>query len=157
MIQRKQSLCLLIVSLVAFILLFADPGYATFENHTTKSATYLNYTTTVFQNGDVSNSVAKWINILIIGFIALGSLLAIFLFRKKELQKKLCIYLTLLEALLLIVMVMDYNTMKNQYPNSNTYPGIWSVFPLVMIVLSFMAWRGIRKDEAILKSMDRIR
>jgi heme/copper-type cytochrome/quinol oxidase subunit 2 len=67
------------------------------------------------------------------------------------------IYIALIAAMFTIFMVLDYNTMKMQFPSSTTYPGLWSVFPIIIILLAFLAWRNIRKDEAILKSMDRIR
>jgi heme/copper-type cytochrome/quinol oxidase subunit 2 len=73
------------------------------------------------------------------------------------LQKKMAIYIALIAAMFTIFMVLDYNTMKMQFPGSTTYPGIWSVLPIIIIVLAFMAWRGVRKDEALIKSMDRIR
>lgn len=160
MIQRIQSLYLFLIAVTAFLILFTNPNYAVFKNKETGKTAKMGYTTTVIAAGEVDSadpSVSKWINVLVLIFIGSGSAFAIFTFKRRDLQKKLCIYTTLLSALLIIFMVMDYNTMKTQFTGDTTYPSVWSVFPLIFIILGFMAWRGIRKDEAVLKSMDRIR
>ena len=158
MIQRKQSLYLFISAIIIAVLLIFDPSYASFsgpnaENNPGFSNASLHFISTSLN----STSVIKWINILVLFSVGAGSLFAIFLFKKTELQKKLCIYMTLLSALFIIIMALDFNTMKMQFKGSETYPGIFSVLPVVVIVLLFMAWRGIRKDELLLKSMNRIR
>ncbi|MBS3915285.1 MAG: DUF4293 domain-containing protein [Bacteroidetes bacterium] len=157
MIQRKQSLYLLLIFLFAALCLFGNLKYAGFSDKEDKNKTELRYTTTEITQENSQHSVAKWINVLILASIGIMALINIFLFKNRELQKKLCIYLTLVSALLILVMVLDFNTTRNTYPDSATYPGVFSVFPVVMILLSFMAWRGVRKDENLLKSMDRIR
>jgi hypothetical protein len=35
--------------------------------------------------------------------------------------------------------------------------GVSAILPLVMVVLAFLAERGIRKDEALVRSADRLR
>lgn len=157
MIQRVQSLYLLLIAAIAIFLLFLNPGYATFKNEQTQKSAKLGYTTTSMSDASGEQNVPKWINSLILIFIGAGSAFAIFLYKKRDLQKKLSIYIALIAALFTIFMVLDYNTMKMQFPGSTTYPGLWSVFPIIIILLAFLAWRNIRKDEAILKSMDRIR
>lgn len=148
---------LLIIALLAIALLFLNLNYASFKNDNSEKTTKLGYTTTVVADAEVVTKVPKWINSLVLVFIALGSTMAIFLFKKRELQKKLCIYIALLGSLLIILMVLDYNTMKAQFPNGESSPGLWSVFPLAFVILGFMAWYKVRKDEELLKSMDRIR
>ncbi len=158
MIQRIQSVYLLLVALIAFFLMYFNPNYARFENKEKANYTELRYTSThMFKDAEPPLSVSKWINVLVIAGIFAGSVFAIFLFKKQELQKKLAIYMALLGALLILIMVLDYNTTSQQYKGNVNYPGIWSVLPLGIIIFSFLAWRGIRKDEALLKSMDRIR
>jgi Domain of unknown function (DUF4293) len=157
MIQRVQSLYLLIIAAIAMFLLFLNPKYAVFKNEQTQKSAKLGYTTTVMADAAEEKEVPKWINSLMLISIGAGSVFAIFLFKKRDLQKRICIYLTLISALLIIFMVLDYNTMKMQFEGSSTYPGIWSIFPVAFIIFGFLAWRGIRKDEDLLKSMDRIR
>lgn len=158
MIQRIQSIYLLLVAVIAFLVIFLNPNYARFDKNGEATYAELRYTSThLYKGSEPPVSVSKWINVLVIGGLFVGSLFAIFLFKKQELQKKLAIYLALLSALLLLIMVLDYNTMSQQYKDNVNYPGIWSVLPLISVVLCFMAWRGIRKDESLLKSMDRIR
>lgn len=158
MIQRIQSVYLLLVALIATFLVFANPRYAGFTGTAKNDASELHYVSTqIYKGSEVPTTVEKWINVLILIGIAAGSLFAIFLYKKRELQKKLAIYMCLLTAVLVLIMVMDFNSMRGQFPDSNSYPGLWSIFPIGMLVFLFLAWRSIRKDEDLLKSMDRIR
>ena len=157
MIQRVQSIYLLIIALISILILFLNPKYASFTKVDSNKTTQLGFTTTTLADEAGEQNVSKWINSLMLISLGIGSLFAIFLFKKRELQKKLCIYISLIAALLTIFMIMDYNTTKMQFPNTSSYPGVFSVFPVVIIILGFLAWRGVRKDEKLVKSMDRIR
>jgi hypothetical protein len=157
MIQRVQSLYLLIIAAIAMFLLFLNPKYAVFKNEQTQKSAKLGYTTTSTYQEEMAIDNPKWINAAVLISIGIMSSFAIFLYKKRDLQKKICIYITLMSALLAILMVLDYNYIKSQFEGNSTYPGIWSIFPVVFIIFGFMAWRGIRKDEDLLKSMDRIR
>jgi hypothetical protein len=41
--------------------------------------------------------------------------------------------------------------------NASLIPGIKLVLPVLMLVLSALAYRGIRNDDALVKSYDRLR
>jgi len=158
MIQRIQSIYLLLVALIAVFLIFANPRYAGFTGEGKNNESELHYISTqIYKGSEVPTAVNKWINVLILLGIGAGSLFAIFLYKNRELQKKIAIYMCLLTAVFMLIMVMDFNSMRGQFPNSNSYPGLWSIFPIAMLIFLFLAWRSIRKDEDLLKSMDRIR
>lgn len=158
MIQRIQTLYLLTVVVIAIVLIWLNPSYARFDKSGKNTFTELRYCSTdIYENSETPTQVGKWINVIVIGSIGIGSLVSIFLFNKRELQKKLSIYMCLLGALLILIMVMDYNAMNHQFKGNTNYPGILGVFPLLTIIFNFLAWRNIRKDEQMLKSMDRIR
>ncbi|MBM3920873.1 MAG: DUF4293 family protein, partial [Sphingomonadales bacterium] len=42
-------------------------------------------------------------------------------------------------------------------PDISSYPSIHGIWPFACAVLSALAWAAIRRDEKLLKSMDRIR
>jgi hypothetical protein len=44
-----------------------------------------------------------------------------------------------------------------QSHNVSLVPGIKTFIPVVTIILSILAYRGIKKDEALVKSYDRLR
>lgn len=161
MIQRIQSLFLLGVFVLALITVLVNPTYAVFKDDTVDKKVELGYTKTttsaLSKPDDLGVSTGKWINTLIIMSIGLGSLVALFMYKKTALQKKLSIYCALLGAVLIAILVADYYSMSNQLSGASTYPGLSAIFPGVFVVLNFLAWYKIHQDELLLKSMDRIR
>jgi len=90
------------------------------------------------------------------------SFTAIFLFKNRKNQKQV----TLLALLLSIILVaLEYFTVES-FKTSQQEKGVaytsnyWligAVLPILMIILLFLAYRGIRKDEKLIKSLDRLR
>jgi peptidoglycan/LPS O-acetylase OafA/YrhL len=159
MIQRIQSLYLLAVFLIGLFVFFINPTYATFKSANARQEVKLGYVKTTYQVADAAaggpHTVSKYLNYLIIASLSLGALAAIFLFKKTDLQKKICIYLSLLGVLFILIMFLEYNEqLKQNLPGSL---GIGAVFPVLFITGTALAWKNIRADENLLKSMDRIR
>lgn len=90
------------------------------------------------------------------GLCALVALVCIFLYKNRKLQMKVALLGMLLGAVTLAISVIDFWNFipKTAAGKSFTY-GI--VFPLMIILLFYMAWRAINKDERLVKSMDRLR
>jgi hypothetical protein len=86
-----------------------------------------------------------------------GSLYAIFLYKKTELQKKICLYISLMSVVLLSSLIFDFLKMSKDAPDISSYPSIHGIWPFASAILSALAWAAIRRDEKLLKSMDRIR
>lgn len=84
-------------------------------------------------------------------------LVAVFLYKDRSTQKKMSI-LGLLLSLVLIalefVYVNDYKSTLN-FIESSWKPG--ALMPMLMAVFFFLAWQSIRKDEKLIKSLDRLR
>ncbi len=99
---------------------------------------------------DLNATSHTWITILSIltGLVAFG---AIFLFKNRGLQLKVC-YLGLLLALGLIAV---YFFTRPAYHNGTI--SIWSVFYFAILPCFILAVRGIQKDQKLIKSMDRLR
>lgn len=93
---------------------------------------------------------------LIIG-IAVMSVIAIFLFKNRPAQYKMAISGALLSALVIGLQVYSIEGFKKANPiQQGTYQ--WGgLLPIVMMVLLFMAAAAIRKDEKLIKSLDRLR
>ena len=137
MIQRIQSLWLLLAAATVFLIVKFPFGGG------------------VLQSGApidlfVAGNLLMFIVALLLGIIAL---VTIFLFKKRSNQKSL-IWLGFLLSIVLIVLM--YYEMSQLVADKKTYK-MGAVFPIVYIILIIMAYSGIRKDEKLIKSVDRLR
>ncbi|HQV07337.1 MAG TPA: DUF4293 family protein, partial [Chitinophagaceae bacterium] len=75
----------------------------------------------------------------------------IFLFKDRKMQIKLCLLGFLISVGLVIVYFMQYKQLVN------ATPAIWSLLVVAIIVGYYMAFRNIRSDQKLLKSLDKLR
>ena len=142
MIQRIQTIWLLLAEFCAALLYVfnlweAPPGY---------SAQYIS--TSIADN---SILMVLWVTILI------AQLIAIFLFRRRPLQLRLC-NLSIIAWLLFLMVAaiqLQYANAFTQFDISNFKPGI--ILPFAGIVFVGLAKRSIRRDENLVSSMNRLR
>jgi hypothetical protein len=88
--------------------------------------------------------------------IPLFSLITIFIFKNRIIQ--LWLALTVIIAVILqIVAFVAYSFIIIARFNAELVPGFKLVIPVIMLVLSILAYAGIRKDERLVKSYDRLR
>lgn len=88
--------------------------------------------------------------------IAVLALVTIFKFRNRSLQIRLN-YLNIFLSVLLVGGIFYYSTMlEKQYEIIPQY-GVGGLFPLVSIILLFLANHFIQKDEKLIRSADRLR
>lgn len=141
MIQRIQSLWLLLAT----------------------AAGFLTYQLPLWQGSLADGSIKKFNaadNLLFFALTIVVSILAfatIFLYKNRSLQKKLTLLGVFISAGLIaleFLFVQDYRSSLN-LSESVWKPG--ALMPIVMAVLFFLAFQGIRKDEKLLKSLDRLR
>ena len=97
-----------------------------------------------------------------IGFIAIAVLIplmgfvTIFIYKKRRIQLRLTIFLLILEILLIVAGVIYAANQIRMNSGSVTLP-IRIGFPIVEIILTFLAYRSIRHDEDLVRSYDRLR
>lgn len=150
MIQRIQSIWLLL----AFILSGAMFFFPFADILTIKSEHYI----LDFNSIDIAgtNKIIHTTYSLagLLGVITFLNLFNIFLFNNRNLQMRLCIFNSLLLiALLGLASYFSFFVIEN----SDVTPGIAAIFPLLIFILVLMARRGIKKDEELVRSSDRIR
>jgi len=92
------------------------------------------------------------VNILVLLF-------AIFSYSKRKRQRFLCLLAMIVNINMAFLMHMNIHEISKNYDNHVVdvhylYP---AVFPIVMLVLIVLAERAIRKDEKLVRSLDRIR
>jgi len=91
---------------------------------------------------------------LFIGLIVLLHLIIILLYKKRILQIRITVFtIILLFGLLGVMFYFIYFAFKD----ASVVYKIPMVFPLIAVILDYLALRNIGKDEALIRSMDRIR
>jgi FtsH-binding integral membrane protein len=141
MIQRIQSIWLLIVALAAFA----------------------TYTLTLYK-GKLATGEERPFQLaddflMVILIIALGALaiVCIFLFKNRKLQFRLSVLGIIFSAAFLFI---EYLKVEDFKKNNNILTGsyqIGALLPVVMIIFFILAAKGIYKDEKLVKSLDRLR
>jgi hypothetical protein len=93
---------------------------------------------------------------VIISLIPALSLITIFFFKKRTIQLWLSeVLIGLIFTLILVSLFYSYLIITKY--NGQFIPGIKMVLPLFLLILSILALRGIRKDDQLVKSYDRLR
>ena len=140
MIQRKQTLWLLLATAAA-ILSFLYP-FATGEEIIKGTA--------MRQRAELIAGGQFFTLILTIGSIVLSTV-TIFFFKDRKLQMRLCLLGVLLTAGILTLYILQLRKLI-----AGT-PALWSVLPVLVLLGYIFAWRDIRKDEKLVKSLDKLR
>lgn len=145
MIQRIQTIFLLLAG-AAFGALFALP-FATSDK--TSPDLLSDRTFDVMDNP---------ILMILAGVGVLVSLISIFMFKNRKTQIKLGYIMIILGIL---IPIAAYLLFTNEAPNipeeANISDGIGAYIPFAAIILALLANRFIKKDDKLVKSMDRLR
>ena len=143
MIQRKQTIWLLLAALSAYFM--------------TRIPLYKGVLP-----GDAVKFFSTTESLLLFAVAAIGGLLAlvaVFLFKNRKLQLKITTFGLLCSIALIFLEVWQTGLFKDQYLTANmqgTY--YWgALLPVAMVIFFFLAISGIRKDEKLIKSLERFR
>ncbi|WP_421919834.1 DUF4293 domain-containing protein [Marinifilum sp.] len=153
MIQRIQTLYLLgsavLIGLMFFFPLahLKDPSGQTLE--------FLYRGIPSIEEGAPSLFVAYPIAFLLSLIILIG-LISIFLYKKRMIQIRLTIFNMICMLGSTGLIYYSINSQLKELDAIANYSVI-NVFPLVALILSYLALRNIGKDEAMIRSLDRIR
>ncbi len=136
MIQRIQSIYLLIVAILAALPCFLPIAYI---------------------NGEALGFDTYLIYAVLTAIIPIIAFVSIFLFKRRVLQMRLnCVNMILMLFQLIAMIVYLYLT-KNHMPDASIKPSWPLVLPLINMILTFLAIRAISIDEALVRSIDRLR
>ena len=153
MIQRIQTLYLLAVVALMSVTLFAP--IATF----TVGETTFTLSAFSLSGGNQSQSTL-WMGILLVVSTVLP-LVTIFLFKRRQLQVRLCgAEVVLLLGALVFLGIYYWLSVDKAFDGVEIMHkqfGWAAPMPLVSIVLTYLAGRAIFKDEILVRSLDRIR
>jgi hypothetical protein len=155
MIQRIQTVYLLIVAGLFIALMFfpiavlrSGDQFYSFE------VSGLN---TIMQPSELV--YPTWSLMAIAAIIILLSFAIIFMYKKRVLQMRMCIF----NALLMIGFCALFGFYIWQFGKSSELPDmklnirIWASFPIIALILNYLAIRNIGADEALVRSLERLR
>jgi len=155
MIQRIQSLYLLLTTLLS--LLFLKGSLLSFID---KSGSVLKiaFKGIIRDNGGQGFELIEKLLPLsvVIILIPLLSLITIFFYKNRKIQLWFASFGVILAAGLIIILVY-YSYFVNTKYGAAILPGFKMVFPLLILIFAILAYRGIRKDDRLIKSYDRLR
>jgi len=155
MIQRIQSLYLLLTSL--FSLLFLNGPILTFFDNSGSfvKITYsgiLKYTA----NSDPVKTGEVWPVLTLALLIALLSLIIIFLYKNRVFQMLLArILILLVSAFIGTCLIYSYIVISKFEASFASWYKL--IIPIIQMILSLLAYGGIKKDDDLVKSYDRLR
>ena len=146
MIQRIQSVYLILIAGMMFAMLFFPiSGF-----RVSGELVYID----VFTINSYSFIPTFVLPALIICTVILA-LIALFIYKKRMNQMKICIGIIVLIILICASILISYIGLKNG--DAGAFPKILMAFPVVSLIVTFMAIAGIKKDEEMVRSLDRIR
>lgn len=143
MIQRIQSIYLLLISILTSLLFF------------------LPYQSNVIALSEIKNIQLSFLNAdnellfvaSVFGIVIIAeAIVVIFLYKNRKLQMMLCHYLSLLNIILLTLMYLGASQINGLPIYKLPY-----IIPVLNIILSQLARYFIKKDEELVKSANRIR
>jgi Domain of unknown function (DUF4293) len=136
MIQRQQTLWLILATICAF-LSFEFPFYTGYKIENPAEKAILDGASDLFL-------------ILFTGASLVLSLVTIFFFKDRKLQSRLCLVGIALSFLILLFYYLEIKKLTGT-------PAIYSILVIVIPISYFMAFRGIRNDQKLVKSLDKLR
>ena len=162
MIQRKQTIYMLLSAIISALLFFMP--LASFE----AGGNVMKFTIFGIQNPIETISLSTtytWPLVVLTVLMTVAPIVTLFLYKKRELQVRLC-RLTMLVNIIFIGLVFLYYESDiqqviaavegDEYQLDVAY-FIGMAIPLVNLILEILAIRGIKKDIELLKSVDRLR
>ncbi|MBN2892632.1 MAG: DUF4293 domain-containing protein [Bacteroidales bacterium] len=149
MIQRKQTLFLLAsILLILFVLFvpFIKTEYVIFDSFKIEQLG--------IENPLSVNSFPIAIYVIIVVFL---HLLTIFLFKKRTLQMRFTIFSLILSVGFYGLLLFYHFQSKEQFGLDFSFYNYSLVTPLIAAVFDFWAFKGIQKDELLVRASDRLR
>jgi len=155
MIQRIQSIYLLLTSVLP--VLFLKGNFLKFLNND-GSEMIMNFKGTWQLTGTENLSLLqRQIPFsAVIVLISVVSVIAIFLYRNRKLQVIFANVIIFLSIVLVALIAWYAFSVAGKF-DATILPGIKMVIPLLILIFGFLAQRGIKHDENLVRSYDRLR
>ena len=153
MLQRIQTVYLLIIVALTVATLFLplavlQQGDALFSFDSSGLSTMI---------GEPELLYPAWGLFALTAIIAIIALVTIFLYKKRILQIRLCVFNALLILGFYGFFAFLIYSLKGDMEGASVSVKIALSFPLVNLILDYLAIRNIGADEALVRSLDRLR
>ena len=155
MIQRIQSIYFSLMVLLSLLLI--KGSFINFSDNTGAAIK-------VTLNGIVRDRIGQnpemidkllLLSVLIILIPAI-SLITIFIFKNRKLQLLFSLFTVILAAVFLIASIYVSFRIVSKF-DARLIPGFKMILPIGILIFSILASRGIKKDDQLVKSYDRLR
>lgn len=155
MLQRIQTVYLLAATVLMSLMLFLPLAEIASESADIYEVLSKGWYITGGESAELA--MTTWPVFILVLFLTLVPLINIFLFKKRKLQIRICIYSIIL-AFGLIGLIYYYFVIGIRPLDDPAYAlSFPMVLPAIFIILIYLGFRGIRKDEILVRSLDRIR
>jgi len=156
-IQRKQTLFYLAIFAVCTMMLLSPTDFYMIQSAAeTDQEVHARYSETIFVSEEGTSSERNILLAFLIASVGIMSLVAIFSFKNRKLQILMSGFIFLFT--LAIVVAMYLSSMHiNYFDEQNGGFQLYAILPLVIVMLNGSALRGVRKDEKLIRQMDRLR
>jgi hypothetical protein len=154
MIQRLQSLWLLFSALLSGFLLrggivnLIDKSGQKFSTGFPGIYKHLETGTEVIRSSFPMSSL--------IILIPVFSIITIFLYKNRKIQKILSL-VSIFMSLCLIILVVYYSHILSVNYKAALVPGIKMAFPMLILIFEVLAYSRISRDDRLVRSLDRLR
>lgn len=164
MIQRIQTIYLLLIAAIAWLLLLTDPSFVEFQGFAKwtggeKGIVSVHFNKVFFIAGEViKNESSLVLTSITLGIIGAIALLSIFFYKFRKLQIIISASNYIFIIGLYILMInsgFKYHKELSQEASFDIAIGLF--FPLFLPLFNFMALRRINFDETLIRSVNRIR
>lgn len=150
MIQRIQSIYLLLSGIITTVILFLNIVTFTSIEQT------MNVTAFQLQRGTESQSIFALGGLFILSTIL--SFSTVFLYKNRGLQLRLCRLNIIILVMLELIIGLGAFYISKSFPADTVMTiGTGAYLPLICIILLVLAFKGIKKDILLIQSYDRIR
>ena len=153
MIQRIQTVYLLIVSALNLAVVFLP--LAVIQS----GEAFYSFDASGMSTTEVPRELVypTWALMVLSAIISLLALVTVFLYKKRILQIRLCVFNTLLIIGFYALFAFSLWKIAAVSESFHFSMRIAVAFPLVSLILNYLAIREIGADEALVRSLDRLR
>lgn len=156
MIQRVQSVYLLLITILMSFLLVRP--YAELVLRDGSPLVFNSLSIKKYTSSDDYEKYRKTLPLFLLVIITGAlSFVNIFFFQKRLLQIRLCMIGFILLMIILIIMIIYYISTRYVLDHSLHAFRLAVIFPIMAIIMNFMAYRAIHHDEMLVNSYNRIR
>jgi hypothetical protein len=155
MLQRIQTVYLLAATVLMSLMLFLPLAEIAAEGTGIYQVLSKGWFITGGETAELA--MATWPVFILALVLTLVPLINLFMYRSRKIQLRICIYSIIL-AFGLIGLIYYYFVVGFRQLDEPAYALRFPlVIPAIFIILIYLAFRGIRKDEILVRSLDRIR